>query len=87
MPYLETVGELAEALADMLGLYSQGLHFVGMTREESRAQIDWIADHADDCFCRTCWTTAMERRIRTAVANAQRLEVSSEYDPDGVVRS
>lgn len=75
MPYLETVGELAEAIADMLGLYNQGIHFVGMTRQASRAQIDWVADHAGDCFCRACWTAAMERRMRAALTNEQRLEV------------
>ena len=74
MPYLETVVELSEALADMLGLYNQAIHFVGMTREESRAQIDWIADHADDCACRACWTAAMARRIRAVVTNEQRMQ-------------
>ena len=79
MPYLETVGELAEGLADLCGIYSQGLHFIGMTREESRAQTEWIADHADDCTCRACWTEAMARRIRAAVANEQRLKAGG-YD-------
>ena len=74
MPYIETVCELAEALADMIGVYNQHIHFVGMTRQESREQTDWIADHANDCGCRACWMAAMERRIRAAVANKERLE-------------
>ena len=77
MPYLETVEELTEALADMLGLYQQRLKFVGMTHQETRAQVeqsgDWSGDHADDCECRMCWCGRMETRIRTAVANEARL--------------
>lgn len=73
MPYLESVEELAEALADMLGIYNQGLQFVGMTVAETRAYNnsrshgDCDGDHADTCQCRMCWTAAMERRIRAAV--------------------
>mgnify|MGYP001566689063 CR=1 FL=1 len=69
MPYVETVEELAERIAEMLGIYNQGRKFVGMTPVESRAQTDWSADHAEDCQCRTCWCGAMERRIRGAVAH------------------
>ena len=72
MPYRETVSELAEALADMLGIYNHGIRFVGLTPVESRAQADWIADHADDCTCRMCWCGQMEQRIREAVTNEQR---------------
>ena len=71
MPYLETVGELAEALADRLGIYNHGIHFVGMTAAQSRQQADWIYDHADDCECRACWCGRMERRIRAAVAHEE----------------
>jgi hypothetical protein len=74
MPYLETVPELAEALADMLGIYGQHLRFVGMTVAESRqlrasGDASGFESHADDCGCRQCWTGAMERRIRQAVAH------------------
>lgn len=72
MPYRESVEELAEALADMLGIYSQGLEFVGKTRAESRqilAEAGWIYDHAPTCECRTCWCGRMERRIHAAVAH------------------
>ena len=67
MPYSETVEELAEALADWLGIYNRGIHFVGMTPAESRQQTDQLWDHADDCQCRMCWCGAMERRIRASV--------------------
>jgi hypothetical protein len=73
MPYVETVEDLTERLADMLGIYNQGIHFVGLTPLESRQQDDWLVDHADDCQCRMCWCGAMERRIRAAVANEHRL--------------
>ena len=77
MPYLETVEELAEALADMLRIYQQRPTFVGMTLQETRAQIaatgDWNGDHADDCACRGCWCASMERRIRQAVAHETHL--------------
>jgi hypothetical protein len=77
MPYLETVEELAEALADLLGIYNQGLQFVGMTVKETRAYNDSRShgdcdgDHAHTCQCRMCWIAAMERRIRAVVAHEQ----------------
>jgi hypothetical protein len=77
MPNMETVDELAEALADMLGIYNQGLQFVGMTVAETRkyndkrSHGDCDGDHADTCQCRMCWCGEMERRIRAAVANEQ----------------
>lgn len=74
MPYCETTEELAEVLADMLGIYNQGIHFAGMTLEASRAETDWLADHADDCQCRMCFCGAMERRIRAAVAHEQAVQ-------------
>ena len=76
MPYIETVEELAEAVADMIGIYNYGIKFVGHTNEESRqmhAEGCIMVDHADDCGCRMCWTGGMEHRIRDAVANEQRL--------------
>lgn len=77
MPYHETVEELAEALADMPGIYNQGLQFVGMTVQETRAYNasrphgDCDGDHADTCRCRMCWCAAMERRIRAAVTHEE----------------
>ena len=74
MPYIELPDELAEALADMLGIsFRQKLRFVGLSIEESAARDDWDVDHADDCGCRVCWTGAIARRIRTSVANEQAL--------------
>ena len=72
MPYRENVSELAEALADMLGIYNHGIRFVGLTPAESRAETDWSVDHAEDCACRACWSGQMEQRIREAVANERR---------------
>ena len=76
MPYLETPEELAEALADACGIYNAGIHFVGMTPEESRQQEDWLDDHAEDCQCRMCWTGRMARRIRKAVHHEQHVSTS-----------
>ena len=73
MPYIELPDELAEALADMLGIYRQKLRFVGWTIEDSVAHDDWDVAHADDCGCRACWTAAIARRIRASVANEQAL--------------
>jgi hypothetical protein len=56
MPYLETVDELAEALADALGIYNQKLQL--LPEEQG---------HTDTCGCRQCWCGRMEVRIRAAV--------------------
>ena len=72
MPYVETVEELAEALADRLGIYNNGIRFVGHNTAQSRqmyAEGCITVDHADDCQCRMCWCGRMEKRIRDAVAN------------------
>jgi hypothetical protein len=75
---MENVEELAEALADLLGIYNQRLQFVGMTVEETRRYNDLRphgdcdGDHDTACGCRMCWTAAMERRIRAAVHNEER---------------
>jgi hypothetical protein len=72
MPYCETVPELAEAIADMLGIYQQGLQREGLTILETKALVDatgeWDFDHADTCACRQCWCAWMEDRIRKAVS-------------------
>jgi hypothetical protein len=59
MPFLETVEELVESLADSLGIYSQRLKFLP----------DPAEGHADDCGCRACWCGRMEERCREAVRN------------------
>lgn len=73
MPMRETVEELAETLADALGIYKQRLGFAGMTIAASRALLDategqWEDDHDPACGCRLCWCGRMETRIRDAVA-------------------
>ena len=76
MPYVETVEELAVALADMMGIYNHGILFQGHTPAQSRqlyADGCITVDHADECQCRMCWCGVMEKRIRDAVANEQRL--------------
>lgn len=63
MPYIETVEELAESLADLCGIYRQGLHLENPEDEGS--------NHTDACRCRQCWCGRIERRIRAAVAVEQ----------------
>ena len=65
MPYIETVDELAENLATMLGIYNHGLQLVHPEDDGS--------SHTDACECRQCWCGEMARRIRKAVANETRL--------------
>jgi hypothetical protein len=78
MPILETVEELAEALADMMGIYQQALQAEGRTIQETRERVaqtgDRDFDHADTCGCRQCWCGHMERRIRAAVAHERLLD-------------
>ena len=61
MPYLETVDEFAEALADMIGIYGCGPE----------------GDHLSDCKCRICFVSEMTNRIRQSVANEQKLYPNS----------
>ena len=69
MPYIESVEELAEALADMLGIYNQCMQLVGVPDAEVRHIVDTqLYDHTDDCGCRGCWCARMQRRIRSAAA-------------------
>ena len=51
MPYIESLDELVEALADMCGVYGAGPD----------------GDHPEDCKCRFCFTVGLKERIREAV--------------------
>jgi hypothetical protein len=55
MPYMETPEELAEAIADMCGVY-------GVPPYDREG-------HSADCNCRMCFYGRMENRIREAVKN------------------
>ena len=59
MVEFETPSELADAIADMLGIYGTGPEF---------------GDHPDDCKCRMCFVSTMEDRIRDSVKNDKFLE-------------
>ena len=70
MPSIETIQELAEALADMLGIYNQGMRLVGVPDADVCTIEDTgLYDHADECQCRMCWCGQMERRICAAAAH------------------
>ena len=69
---VETAEMLAESIADMFGLVNQGIRFVGLSPEESRAQKDsGLRDHADDCQCRTCWCGMIARRMGRATPHEE----------------
>lgn len=65
MPYIETVDDLADILADRLGIY-----------EDRRCQRNDSADitHVEHCSCRVNWVPAMADRMRQAVKNERILE-------------
>jgi hypothetical protein len=54
MPYLENVDDLAESLADGMGIW-------GGCRDESPDGCHL------ETWCRTCWVIAMKQRIQNAV--------------------
>lgn len=60
MPFIESVDELAEELADYVGAY--GAH----TRDS-----DLLTDNIETAVgcCRVCFVEHISKRIRTAVAN------------------
>lgn len=58
MPYLETPEELADNIADLLGIY------------ESPPMVGNLdTDHPQDCKCRICFVTEMTDRIIDSVKN------------------
>jgi len=73
MPYLETPYELAEHLADLLGIYEDKRcdHEIVMGRKDVRFEDD--DGHEPDCDCRVLWVPRMAERIRNSVANEARL--------------
>jgi len=66
MPYIETVNELAEAIANMIGIYGTNKCACGCGDDEQD-------DHADKCSCRSCFVGGIEQRIRQAVGNDEKL--------------
>lgn len=59
MPYLETIPELVEDIADMCGVY-------GSPPEPIEGK---LMEHPENCNCRICFTIDLEERIRQAVKN------------------
>ena len=60
MPYIETPDELAETLANLVGVY--GAH-------------DGSCGTAGRPICRVCWTQIISDRIRASVKNEAGLKV------------
>ena len=63
MPYIETPEELADHLADLLGIY-----------EDPKHPVSPAGDHMDGCKCRMCWVSVVADRMRRAVKNEAILE-------------
>ena len=66
MVELETVEELAEAIADMADVYG----------------ISTFKEHEDSCECRVCFVLKMTERIRQAAANEKLLYVAPRHKDD-----
>ena len=60
MVEIEDVHDLAEHIADLVGIYLSGPE---------------LGDHPDDCSCRMCFVLNMEDRIREAVENEKYLKM------------
>ncbi len=71
MPYLETPGELAEALADAADIYSDPTCPAVQSFDS-----DVCLEHAPRCNCRINWVARVEQRIRDSVKNERALEGS-----------
>lgn len=69
MPNIETVGELAEAIADYSGVWGANNCQCGCNENE-----EWDGDHQDDCACRMCFVSEITRRIKESVNNSQILD-------------
>ena len=66
MPFIETVCDLAEWLADKVGVYG--------------AHDEKCADPSSGQTCRICWTEEVEVRIRKSVENESVLAESTKRD-------
>ena len=62
MPHIETPDELAEQVANWLGVYGSGLD----DEHDEPLHEPWQ--------CRVCFTSDLTRRIRQSVANEQALQ-------------
>ena len=60
MPYIETIDEVVEEIADMIGIYI-----------DSRCGDS--DEHIQDCNCRVNWAPRMTERLRKALANEEKL--------------
>ena len=83
MPNIETSSELADHLADLLGIYGDircetwrdyPPDFIGpipAEKEQFRVGdgLNYNSDHIDDCNCRVFWVLDMASRMRKAVVN------------------
>ena len=66
MPYMETPNDLADHLADLLGIYEDGRCSSedGVLHDRPEGQ---ERQHIPDCDCRVFWVPLMAQRIKDAV--------------------
>ena len=70
MPFIETPQDLAEELANWLGIYEDvRCHSLPDTQD-----IYGDREHAEDCNCRVFWVPLMINRIRKAVQNEMEMD-------------
>lgn len=69
MPNFETPGELAELLADWLGIYGSLPQYDNGPQHD----LDCQCEHEEHCRCRMCFVLPMTARIRQSVKNEKAL--------------
>ena len=79
MAQIETVDDLAEYLADQMGIYGtscdvQDCGCKDVCNVWPCKCNSGVGNHSGDCMCRMCFTSDMKRRIRESVANEARVK-------------
>ena len=70
MPHIEAVDDLAEYLADQMGIYGTACDVQDCGCKDE----DGLGDHSEDCKFRVCFTSEIRRRIRGSVENEARVK-------------
>lgn len=79
MPHIETVDDLAEHIADIIGIYGTDCDVDDCGCQDvckiwpCECRSAW-PDHGNECMCRMCFTSDIRRRIRESVENDARLK-------------
>ena len=82
MPYIETSDDLADELANMLGIYEDPRCVLVRSSDTGSSELV----HHEECNCRQFWTHAMAERIRRAVEGDKRYAASLAVVRDAQLR-